>query len=157
MENVDFEKAFKDSQNSLVYESWKLFNSGIRSAADISDKLGISRQAVTRYLKRGSDLSMCDYDVKRAYLKENRKKWTSHKQAVNIICITTGKIFRSISDGADEYGLKNQSGITHCCKGVYKSSGKLDDGTKLVWGYIKINHNMRLRNNGEKISKMFKK
>lgn len=55
----------------------------------------------------------------------------SHK---NVICLTTGKIFYKVVDGANYYNV-DCSGISKCCNGKVKSIGKLPDGTKLQWMY----------------------
>ena len=55
--------------------------------------------------------------------------------AKEVICITTGKKFGSIKEGADYYNLKATSGIARCCKKERNSAGKLEDGTKLQWMY----------------------
>ena len=52
-----------------------------------------------------------------------------------IICITTGKVFTSISEAARYYGIKNKSNISHCAKGTANYCGILDDGTRLEWMY----------------------
>lgn len=51
-----------------------------------------------------------------------------------IICITTNMVFNSIKEAGIFYGV-DTSTITKCCKGKQKTSGKLPDGTKLVWMY----------------------
>lgn len=58
----------------------------------------------------------------------------NHPQARSIICITTGIIFNTTKEGAEYYNC-DASGITKCCKNKRKSSGKLKDGTPLVWKY----------------------
>jgi predicted transcriptional regulator len=50
-------------------------------------------------------------------------------------CTTTNKIFNSVKKAATEYNICS-SGIVECCKGKFKTSGKLSDGTKLEWEYI---------------------
>lgn len=72
--------------------------------------------------------------------KINNKKYHNKK----IICITTKMIFNSLKDGAKYYNISD-SGITSCCKGRLKTSGKLEDGTKLVWRYLIVDHNKILR------------
>ena len=70
--------------------------------------------------------------------KKNIKKAVQGKNNPNskkVICITTGKIFDYIREGAKFYGIKDIGGITSCCKGRQKSCGKLKDGTPLVWMY----------------------
>lgn len=69
-----------------------------------------------------------------------------HSQATPIICLTTKRMFLYIKEASEYYGCDN-SGITKCCKGKKKSCGKLPNGTKLVWKYIKWNHNKTFRIN----------
>ncbi len=52
-----------------------------------------------------------------------------------VICITTGEVFDCISDASIKYFGKPKSRIGNCCKGKSKYSGKLEDGTKLIWKY----------------------
>lgn len=59
-----------------------------------------------------------------------------HPFAREVICVTTGKIFKTAKEGGEYYNTSNSS-IGACCKGKLKSSGKLEDGTKLVWMYYK--------------------
>lgn len=56
-----------------------------------------------------------------------------HKRKVK--CITTGKVFNSIKEASKYYNIE-ETGISRCCKGEFKTSGKLPNGTKLVWEYI---------------------
>lgn len=53
---------------------------------------------------------------------------------VEVICVTTGEKFNSIKLAQQKY--KDASHISTCCKGKRKSSGKLNDGTKLIWKYL---------------------
>lgn len=60
----------------------------------------------------------------------------------SVICITTNKIFYSISEAAKFYNCFTGN-IHKCCKGEYHTCGHLKDGTKLKWMYYKdyINQN----------------
>lgn len=51
-----------------------------------------------------------------------------------VVCITTGKIFDYIKDGANYYDF-HPMGITSQLKGKNKTAGKLPDGTPLKWMY----------------------
>lgn len=55
-----------------------------------------------------------------------------------VICVTTGEIFRSVGEAARAYDLK-VTNLSRVCKGVkgYKTAGKLANGTKLEWRYYK--------------------
>ena len=50
-------------------------------------------------------------------------------------CITTNKVFDSLSDAARYYNL-NHSNISRCCTGKAKYCGRLEDGTKMRWQFI---------------------
>jgi group I intron endonuclease len=60
----------------------------------------------------------------------------NHPKSKSVICITTGQCFGSTEEAARLLNLKSSGNIRNCCRGRYKSSGTLPDGTKLVWKYI---------------------
>ena len=68
----------------------------------------------------------------------------NNPRARSIICITTKKIFYTAKEAGDYYDTCRPD-ITNCCKGKYKSAGKLPDGTKLVWRYLNHKHNKTYR------------
>lgn len=53
----------------------------------------------------------------------------------SVICITTGKCFGSTAEASRYYNF-DDSNIRKCCRGERNYSGKLSDGTKLVWCFI---------------------
>ena len=53
-----------------------------------------------------------------------------------VLCVTTGEIFGSAHDASRKYNL-NFSNICSCCRGSRNYCGKLNDGTKLKWEYLK--------------------
>ncbi len=77
----------------------------------------------------------------------NNLEWCSPKYNINygsrtekasrkVICVTTGKIFKSIAEASKYYNLKGNH-ISACCKGKLKSCGKHPiTGEKLVWKYL---------------------
>ena len=67
-------------------------------------------------------------------------KGKNHPGSKSIICLTTKKIFFSVSEGSEYYNC-DASSIVKCCKGKCKSCGKLSNGTKLIWKYLIWNHN----------------
>ena len=56
-----------------------------------------------------------------------------------VICITTGKIFNSVTEASNYYNVARNT-ISFCCKVKLKSAGKLN-GTKLKWKYVKDYNN----------------
>ena len=77
----------------------------------------------------------------------NNLEWCSPKYNINygsrtekasrkVICVTTGKTFKSIAEASKYYNLKGNH-ISACCKGKLKSCGKHPiTGEKLVWKYL---------------------
>lgn len=65
-------------------------------------------------------------------------------KAKSVICITTKRIFYTAREGAEYYNIKNNGGISRCCKGDLKSCGKLN-GIKLVWRKLIWNHGKTYR------------
>lgn len=68
------------------------------------------------------------------------KEYVEYKTTTNaqaIICITTGKIFRSTTYACQFYKIKTPYNILRCCKNLprYKTCGKLINGTPLQWMY----------------------
>ena len=71
---------------------------------------------------------------KKPQVKKAAKKATKKSGARKVICKTTGKVFDSMKQAAEFYGLKSASGISKCCKGNQKTSGTYN-GKKLVWQF----------------------
>ena len=67
--------------------------------------------------------------------KQFKKNTKSTLKTRKVICITTGEIFEQIKFGGEKYGLKNPYKICENCSGLYKSAGKLQNGTRLKWMY----------------------
>ena len=80
----------------------------------------------------------CFTEEHREKLKGKRDNITLSKnpRARRVRCITTGKEFDCIKEAAEFYGIERRH-ISSCCRGKIKSCGKLKNGTKLVWEYIK--------------------
>ena len=57
--------------------------------------------------------------------------------AKSVICLTTKRVFYTITEGAKYYNCDNST-IRKCCIGKRKSCGKLKDGTPLIWRYLTI-------------------
>lgn len=132
------------SNNSRCRYIWELWNKGMKSTKELKNYTGFDRSTITEYLKRGNKLGIIDYNPKKEY--ENRKypQGKNHSGAKSIICLTTKRIFYTIKEGAEYYKC-NRISISNCCKGDYKSAGKLPDGTPLVWRYLVWNHDKRYR------------
>lgn len=79
------------------------------------------------------------------------KKGKDNKNSKPVICLTTKKIFYSTKEAGEYYNIKATSSIGQCCNKKLKSTGKLSDGTKLVWKWLIWKHNKkyRIKNNNK--------
>ena len=60
----------------------------------------------------------------------------TEKASKKVICVTTGKIFKSIDEASKYYNIRGNH-ISACCKGKLQSCGKHPiTGEKLVWKYL---------------------
>ena len=87
----------------------------------------------------------------RKKMRENHADFSlgKHPEAKSVICLTTKRIFTSLSEASQYYNC-HQSQITRCCYGYriqngkkinIKTAGKLADGTKLKWKFLVWKHN----------------
>ena len=76
-------------------------------------------------------------EAKRKMSEETKRKMSEAKRKLSkkVICITTSKIFNTQAEAGDYYNV-SQGNISLCCRGMYKSAGKLN-GRKLIWMYEK--------------------
>ena len=64
------------------------------------------------------------------------KEYTENISGKAVYCTTTNEVFNSIMDAVRAYG-GNESGIRKCCRGEMKTSGTLQNGTRLTWVFLK--------------------
>ena len=145
LNNLDWELAWEESQNSNVIKCWELWNSGIYNTIEIGKILNLDSHTVVKYLKRGYELGRCNYTVDESRKeKGKRNSGKNNYKSRGVICITSNRIFYSLKEGAVHYNI-NVKNLCKCCQGERNYCGKLEDGTKLVWRYINWNHNKKYR------------
>lgn len=146
LSNIDWSKLWAKCQNSTLVKSCNLWNSG-KSVKEIANIIDMNRVTVSKYLSQGSIIGICDYTQDESRLRAYElKKGKNNHHSSDVICITTKKLFQSQVEAMEYYNL-TYNGISSCCRGERKYQGKLDDGTKLVWRYVKSKHNIVLRGN----------
>ena len=90
------------------------------------DKIELSKCLPNKDFGRGFYLTPSKHDATKRAADKCKKK---------VCCVTTEEEFNSIKEAAEKYNVTPQC-IRKCCQGKYKTSGKLNDGTKLVWKYL---------------------
>lgn len=75
LSNVDWNKAWEESQNSLCVKAWELWNNGIRSTKKIGHILNLNISTICRYLKIGAELKICNYNpsIQASEIKSSKK------------------------------------------------------------------------------------
>lgn len=88
-----------------------------------------------RELTFAEDMDEIDRRNFQSEMPEPQMPQQRNSRSKAVVCITTGKAFASIKEAAAYYGMKSGSGISKCCKGTQRSSGK-HNGQKLVWKFL---------------------
>ena len=102
------------------------------------------------YGKRGENSPLYG----KCHSEETKKKQSQSMKGKNakfIICITTGEIFATLTEGGDFYRC-DKGNISLCCKNKRNSAGKLEDGTPLVWMYLEDYEKVTKKEIQEKIN-----
>lgn len=61
LDGVDWKKVLVCSTKSIAIEACNMYNNSLMSVGEIAKKLGLARNAITRYLKRGKEIGICIY------------------------------------------------------------------------------------------------
>jgi len=132
LSKIDWLKCQEYAYKSLVKTACNMWCEGIKNPVEIGKILKISETTARHYLKQGNKLNWCKYDV----TEQGTRK---------VVCITTGVKFNNVVEGTKKYHA-GDSQIINCCKGTAMSAGKLPDGTKLVWMYMKDYLELQINN-----------
>ena len=77
-----------------------------------------------------------DHSIKQSIARKGKCKGIDNVYSKKVICVTTDKVFDCIREASDYYNMPtNRNAISGCCMGKHKYTGKLEDGTPLVWMY----------------------
>lgn len=145
LSNINWLKCHEYACNSLVKVVCDMWDSGVNDTKQISNITKLYRTTVVRYLKQGAKLKWCDYDP--AEEKKKAYEIKAKKMCKQVICLTTGEIFKSTMEASKKYNFKNSNGVSQCCRNMRKSSGiHPETGEKLVWMFYS---DFNLKNNEE--------
>lgn len=130
LSDIDWLKCHEYACSNLVKVACDLWNNGFKSTIKIAETLKMDRHTILRYLKQGSLIKWCDYDLATAEI--NRLENSKNKRSRKVRCITLNKTYGSSAEAEREFGIV---GIYECLSGKRKTFGKLKDGTRLEWEY----------------------
>lgn len=129
LNKINWELCEINSLKSLIIEACNLWDNGINDVSEISNKLSVCDATVRTYLKKGAKIGLCNYNPETAM-------YIGRKKGKRVLCVTTGKVFESITEAAKYYHINKGNYISYCCKNKRCYAGKLEDGTRLNWEYI---------------------
>ena len=126
-EDIDWLKCHEYACNSLVKVTCDYWMEGINNTLKISESMNIGRQTILKYLKQGSLLGWCNYDVEE--VKREKGKILSQSNNIPIVQLSlSGKYiseFGSAMEAEKVLGIKSlNSHIGSCCKGTRNQAGK---------------------------------
>lgn len=122
---VDWRECGYFASGSLVHASASLYNSKY-SICEISIKLGYTEPTIRRWLKKATDIGLCEYLPGKGFLKDNK----------NVILLNTKEIFYSVSEAGRIYGIPLQN-ISKNCKHQRSYAGfDFNTGLPLVWRFL---------------------
>jgi len=121
LSRVDFDMAFKESQNSLVVKSWKLWDDGY-GTGKIANILGLSNITVTAYLKRYEN-----YSKEESYKRKSDENHYNFKSYIIREDLHGGNIVKYC--GIKELSIDNFNApnIYECC------NGKRNNHKDFIW------------------------
>lgn len=120
LSNIEWGECYKATTTSAMMICVDLWNSGMKNTKDISDYTKLDKSCVLKYLKRGLEAGLCDFESYRR--KRDKSKCRS------ILCVETNKIYDCIYD-VEEDGYRIGT-IYDCCGNRRKTAYGLH------WQYI---------------------
>lgn len=117
---------------------------------EASEYYKIAPNTITQSIKRGKSgttdkklvfmyyddcIKLSENDI--SEILNKRQNYHKRPNSKKVVCLTTGEIFKSVTEACTKYGIY-RSNLSKCCKGheKYNHCGKLKDGTPLKWKYI---------------------
>ena len=131
-------------KNSEAHKGKIPWNKGKKASEEVKRKMSEAQKGRVAWNKGKKGIYHCSDETKlkmskagkgRKCSEETKKKMSENScKKQEVICITTGKIFDCIKDAEKHYKCSN---ISACCRKKIQSAGKLPDGTRLQWEYLK--------------------
>lgn len=117
LSDIDWNYCFYHTIPNYIKEIWNEYNNKI-SIMDLARKYKKDYGTISKYLKMGNSLGLCNYTVD-GYHTE-------------VICLDTLKVYDKIADAIRETGVNN---ISNACRSKTHIAGKSLNGQLLHWMY----------------------
>lgn len=115
MKHSQKNRVHKEAKEVICVETGECF----RTINEASEKYNICNSSIVRVCKGKQETAgKLHWEYKNDKIIERKNNSVKKK----VICIQTGEIFNSETEASKKYKIK-PSGISACCRGVYKSSG----------------------------------
>jgi len=131
LSNINWDLCHSNSLKSKVIEACNLWNMGIKSTPKIAEMIKISRNAAIGYLKKCSEINLCDYNPKQEIINNAKNRGKLLERGV--VCKNTKQIFDSVKKANKFYKIR---GAGECAHKKYNYSGIHPvTNEKLVWEF----------------------
>lgn len=125
LSTVDWYKCGFYAAGSLVHETALLYNDGY-DVRYIADKLKVDQTTIHNWLKKATELQLCDWTKSTGFLNEKH----------SIVLLNTKEKFDSVSDGSKKYHIQIQNIVKVCQKRRSYAGIHPETGEPMVWRYI---------------------
>lgn len=113
---INWQQCHEFACSSLIKVACELWNHGIYNSLEIAKKLNLGRTTIIGYLKKGSQINLCNYNAKEEKIQNYKNK------SIKIYCLELNVIFESMSDVQRRLNIDSSS-IRRCCNGRQKTAG----------------------------------
>ena len=123
LDSIDWIFVAEQAEKSDVIKVWELWNNRqkFQQTGYIAEVLGISKQTVKKYLKRGNEIGKVVYDPQEELRLSGVIRSENSGEAVVGVNIKTGEVIEfSKASKAEKYGF-GQTSIRACCNGKRKT------------------------------------
>lgn len=139
LSDIDWKSIDKKSLQSILIEVCNLWKNNTSDINMISKKLRIHNSTIRKYLEKGEKQGMCSYNpiVEKRKSSKINIKYANSATCKKIICLTTNRLFKSISQASNIYNVSRKV-IGKCCNKDRELAGIHPiTGEPLKWIYLK--------------------
>jgi hypothetical protein len=118
LSKIDWNKCEEFALSSKIKEVCDIWNSNMfENCTDLANEIGMNRNVLREYLKKGNKLNLCNYSIEDAKeIAKDRRKKNIVKLVINL---KDGQLFESIKNCADNYNIDSRR-ISDVCNNKIK-------------------------------------